>query len=58
MVVSGQAERAAMFDQMWRRESDDAFYTRTFHGADWDAVREMYEKFLPHVGTTTSSPSF
>jgi tricorn protease len=49
MVVSGSAERAAMFDQLWRRV-DDAFYTRTFHGADWDAVREIYEKFLPHVG--------
>lgn len=49
MEVSGQAERAAMFDQMWRRVRD-AFYTRTFHGADWDAVRGMYEKFLPHVG--------
>lgn len=50
MVVSGQAERAAMFDQMWRRVRD-VFYTRTFHGADWEAVRQTYEKFLPHVGT-------
>lgn len=49
MVVSSQEERAAMFDQMWRRVRD-AFYTRTFHGADWDAVRGMYEKFLPHIG--------
>jgi tricorn protease len=49
MIVSGRAERAAMFDQMWRRVRD-AFYTRTFHGADWDAVRGMYEKFLPHLG--------
>ena len=49
MVVSQAAERAAMFDQMWRRV-DDAFYTRTFHGTDWDAVRTIYEKFLPHIG--------
>lgn len=49
MVVSGRAERAFMFDQAWRRV-DDTFYTRTFHGADWDAVRGMYEKFLPHIG--------
>jgi tricorn protease len=49
MVVSQAAERAAMFDQMWRRV-DDAFYTRTFHGADWDAVRTIHEKFLPHIG--------
>jgi tricorn protease len=49
MIVSGRAERAAMFDQMWRRVRD-AFYTRSFHGTDWEAVRGMYEKFLPHVG--------
>jgi tricorn protease len=49
MMVSQAAERAAMFDQMWRRV-DDAFYTRTFHGADWGAVRTIYEKFLPHIG--------
>ncbi len=49
MIVSQAAERAAMFDQMWRRV-DDAFYTRTFHGADWDAVRTIHEKFLPHIG--------
>ncbi|MFW5905132.1 MAG: S41 family peptidase, partial [bacterium] len=49
MIVSGQAERAAMFDQMWRRVRD-VFYTRTFHGADWEAVREIYEPFLPHIG--------
>jgi tricorn protease len=49
MRVSGQAERAFMFDQAWRRVQD-TFYTRTFHGADWDAVRGMYEKFLPHIG--------
>ncbi|CAN5620400.1 S41 family peptidase [soil metagenome] len=49
MMVSQAAERAAMFDQMWRRV-DDAFYTRTFHGADWDAVRTTHEKFLPHIG--------
>jgi len=49
MMVSQAAERAAMFDQMWRRVND-AFYTRTFHGADWDAVRTIHEKFLPHVG--------
>lgn len=48
LVVSSEAERAAMFDQMWRRVRD-TFYTRTFHGTDWDAVRGMYEKFLPHI---------
>jgi len=49
MIVSGQAERTAMFDQMWRAVRD-VFYTRTFHGTDWEAVRGMYQKFLPHIG--------
>ncbi len=49
MIVSQAAERAAMFDFTWRRVRD-TFYTRTFHGADWDGVREMYEGFLPHIG--------
>ena len=50
LVVSRRAERAAMFDQMWRHVRD-RFYTRSFHGTDWDAVRGMYERFLPHVAT-------
>jgi tricorn protease len=50
MIVSSSAEREAMFDQVWRR-TRDTFYTRTFHGADWEAVREEHEKFLPHIGT-------
>ncbi len=49
MTVSGEEERGAMFDQMWRRVRD-VFYTRTFHGTDWNAVRGMYERFLPHIG--------
>src|SRR5690606_3547314 len=49
MVVRGSAERAAMFEQMWRRVRD-AFYTRSFHGNDWEAVGGMYRRFPPHVG--------
>ncbi len=49
MVVRGSAERAAMFEQMWRRVRD-AFYTRSFHGNDWEAVGGMYRRFLPDVG--------
>ena len=49
MVVSASEERGAMFDQVWRR-TRDTFYTRTFHDTDWDAAREEYERFLPHIG--------
>ena len=49
MVADGAAERTAMFDQMWRRVRD-VFYTRDFHGADWEALRPMYEKYVPHIG--------
>jgi tricorn protease len=49
MVADGAAERDAMFDGMWRRVRD-VYYTRDFHGADWAALRPMYEKYLPHIG--------
>lgn len=49
MVADGAAERAAMFDQVWRR-TRDTYYTRSFHGVDWDALRPQYEKYLPHIG--------
>ncbi len=50
MQVSATAERAAMFDQVWRR-TRDTFYTQSFHGTDWEAAREAHERFLPHIRT-------
>lgn len=49
MIADGAAERSAGFDQLWRRVRD-VFYTRDFHGADWDRLRPMYEKYVPHIG--------
>ncbi|HEX6307082.1 MAG TPA: S41 family peptidase, partial [Longimicrobiales bacterium] len=49
MVVDVDAERAAMFDRVWRR-TRDTYYTAGYHGADWNALRPEYEKFLPHIG--------
>ncbi len=49
MVVSAEAEREAMFDRMWRHVRD-VFYTRSFHGADWEAVGEIHRRYLPHIG--------
>jgi len=49
MRADTQAERAAAFDHVWRRVRD-TYYTRTFHGVDWTALRPVYEKHLPHIG--------
>jgi tricorn protease len=49
MIVDEDAERAAMFDRVWRR-TRDTYYTAGYHGADWDALRPVYEKHLPHIG--------
>ena len=50
MVVNANAERVTQFDQVWRRVRD-VFYTAGWHGADWPALRALYEKHLPHIGT-------
>jgi C-terminal processing protease CtpA/Prc len=50
MIVDARAEREAQFDQVWRRVRD-VFYTAGWHGADWPALRTLYAKHLPHVGT-------
>ncbi|MHB8054315.1 MAG: S41 family peptidase [Candidatus Aminicenantales bacterium] len=44
-------ERRAMFDHVWRK-TRDTFYTAGFHGADWEALRPVYEKHVPDVGPT------
>jgi C-terminal processing protease CtpA/Prc len=49
MIADAAAERAAMFDRVWRR-TRDTYYTAGYHGADWAALRSQYEKFLPHIG--------
>jgi tricorn protease len=48
-AIDADAERAAMFDHVWRR-TRDVFYTKGYHGVDWQAVRPVYAKYLPHVG--------
>jgi tricorn protease len=46
-VEPGQ-EWAQMFAEAWRYQRD-YFYAPNLHGADWDAVREMYEPWVEHV---------
>jgi tricorn protease len=49
MVVDGAAERQQSFDHVWKTVKD-GFYTAGYHGVDWDAIKPVYEKYLPHVG--------
>ncbi|MEP7317814.1 MAG: S41 family peptidase, partial [Panacibacter sp.] len=42
-------ERAFMFEHVWRR-TKETFYTAGYHGAQWNALKTDYEKFLPHIG--------
>ncbi len=49
MVVSLAAERQQAFDHVWQTVKD-SFYTAGYHGADWDGLRPIYQKYLPHVG--------
>jgi len=46
--VNPEKEWKQMFDELWRIERD-YFYVENMHGADWKAVKQKYEKFLPHV---------
>jgi len=48
MLVDVAAERAFMFEHVWRR-TKTTFYTQTMHGANWDALKTDYEKYLPHI---------
>jgi Tol biopolymer transport system component/C-terminal processing protease CtpA/Prc len=43
-------ERRAAFQQFWR-SFNRSFYDANFHGRDWVALRNKYERYLPSVGT-------
>jgi Tol biopolymer transport system component/C-terminal processing protease CtpA/Prc len=49
MLVDGLKERQYQFDHVWRR-TKNTFYTKSFHGIDWDSYKPDYEKYLPHIG--------
>ncbi|MEO7103912.1 MAG: S41 family peptidase [Gemmatimonadaceae bacterium] len=48
-VIDVNAERAAMFDHVWRR-TRDTFYSKGYHGIDWIGLRPIYAKYLPYIG--------
>jgi tricorn protease len=46
--IDPRAEWKQMFNEAWRINRD-YFYAPNMHGADWPAMREKYEVFLPHL---------
>jgi tricorn protease len=49
MNVDVAAERRFMFEHVWRR-TKETFYTKSYHGVDWDSYKPDYEKYLPYIG--------
>ena len=49
MAVDLAAERNAQFEHVWRRTLE-TFYTAGYHGADWNALKPVYQKHLPGIG--------
>lgn len=48
MRLNKSAERAYMFDHMWRQVVKK-FYRPDLHGVDWDFYKKTYARFLPHI---------
>ena len=48
MNLDAVAERAAMFDHVWR-QTRDKLYAKDMNGVDWAYYRKVYEKFLPFI---------
>lgn len=46
--VDPAAEWKQVFNEVWAMQKE-FFYAENMHGADWDAVKTKYEKFLPYV---------
>jgi len=49
MFMDEATERQHAFDHVWLR-TKKMFYTPDMHGADWDALRWQYEKYVSHIG--------
>ena len=49
MTVDVAAERSAQFEHVWRRVLE-TFYKTGYHGADWNALKEVYGKHLRGIG--------
>jgi tricorn protease len=48
LEVDPSAEWKQVFHEVWNMQKE-FFYVENMHGADWDAVKAKYEKYLPYV---------
>jgi tricorn protease len=48
LTITRDEEFAEMFEQSWRALSEN-FYDPSFHGANWNAIREKYRPLVKHV---------
>ena len=48
--IDPRAEWTQIFNEAWRINRD-YFYAPNMHGADWNAMRQQYAVFLPHLTT-------
>jgi tricorn protease len=48
--IDPRAEWTQIFNETWRINRD-YFYATNMHGADWNAMRQKYAAFLPHLAT-------
>ena len=48
VLIDPVAEWQQIFDEAWRINRD-YFYATNYHGVDWNAMREKYRVFLPHL---------
>jgi tricorn protease len=46
--IDPRAEWKQIFDEAWRINRD-YFYATNMHGADWEAMKDKYKVFLPHL---------
>ena len=44
------SEWEQIFEEVWRIYRD-YFYATNYHGADWDAMRQRYRPFVPHLAS-------
>ncbi len=49
MILDADAQRAYLFDHVWSQTSE-TFYTAGYHGVDWNSIKPLYQRYLPHIG--------
>lgn len=47
-LVDPTAEWNQIFNEVWAMQKE-FFYVENMHGADWEAIKDKYAKFLPYV---------